>query len=93
MSVLSCNCNFIWHFPAFFQLEKDDILAGILVDILIIIYRVLIWVLWETTNCSKLGYFMGVLAELCGFLGGGKGSLSWFKFAYWGFLLKGLIIH
>ena len=59
----------------------------------IVIYRVLLWVLWETTNCSKLGYSVGILAKLCGFLGGWKGPLNWFKVTCWGFLLKGLIIY
>ena len=47
-----------------------DLLIGNCVGIFLSIYRVLLWVLWEITNCSKLGYFEGVLAQFCGFLGG-----------------------
>ena len=50
--------------------KKGDLLIDNCVAIFLSFYRVLLWVLWETTNCSKLGYFEGVLAQLCGFLGG-----------------------
>ena len=67
--------GFTLHFPAFL-VGKGGILGsisvGIFAGIFISVYRVIFWVLWETINCSKLGYFMGVLAELCGFLGGWK---------------------
>ena len=36
-------------------------------------YRVVLGVLQETTNSSKLGLSEGFLAQLCGFLGGWEG--------------------
>ena len=46
--------------------------------------------------CGKLqivlnwGYFLGILAELCGL---GKGFLTSLRLLVGGFLLKGLLIH
>ena len=76
VSVLSSNSLVLLYVFQPFWLEKGGILAsisaGIIVDIFISIYRVILWGLWETTNCSKLGNFLGVSAKLCGFLGGRK---------------------
>ena len=50
-------------------------------------YRVILRVLWETTISSKLGLSKGFLAQLYGFLGGGKGFPHWFKGIYLGGLI------
>ena len=61
------------HFFQAFQPEKGDLLIYKCVVIFLSFYRVLLLVLWETTNSSKLGLSEGVLAQLCGFLGGWEG--------------------
>ena len=72
--------------------KKGDVLFYKCVVIFLSFYRVLLWVLWETANCSKLGLSKGFPAQLCGFLGVGKGSLYWFKVICLGFLIKGLLV-
>ena len=49
--------------------------------------------MWETINYSKLGYFEGVLVQLCGFLGGWEGCLNQFEVICLGFLIKGLLVY
>ena len=53
--------------------KKGDLLIYDCVVIFLSFYRVLLWVLWETTNCSKLGLSEGFLAQLCGFMEGWEG--------------------
>ena len=71
--------NYGFHLFQAFQLEKGDLLIDNCIIVFLSIYRVLLWVLWETTNSSKLGLSEGFPAQLCGFLGVGKGSLYQFK--------------
>ena len=57
-----------------------DLLIDNCVGIFLSIYRVLLGVLWETINCSKLGVILRVFQfNFVGFLGIGKGSLNQFK--------------
>ena len=93
VSVLSSNSWVLLCFPAFPAGKRwyfRQSFYWYFVDILISIYRVLLWVWWETTNCSKLGYSLSVLDKLCGFLGRGmgKGHQTNLSLLVGGFLLR-----
>ena len=63
----------VFHLFQAFQLEKGELLIDNCIVIFPSFYRVILGVLWETTNSSKLGLSEGFPAQLCGFLGGWEG--------------------
>ena len=73
---LSCNIDFkvvLVTFSSFSSWKRGDLLFCQWIVIFPSFYRVILWVLQETTNSSKLGLFEGSLAQLCRFLGGWEG--------------------